>query len=448
MKTKIFLAFIIVIFSALLSSFIFNWFIIKDFDNYVKGIKEDLFYWVKASVESSYSDGRWDKRLLTESIHWAMMIGLDIKILDINNREIITSEEVLRSLPDSMKKHMHEHFHTHITTGEFESHDILVEDKKNGKLLSRPYFKEDIQKKEYIFKKRLKNFLIVSVLIAGCGSLIIAMLLSQYLSKPIIKLRIAAEKIAKGDFDVKIEAKGNDEIGSLAESFDNMAESLRRGEKLRKHLMFNIAHELRTPLTIIKTQIEAVEDKIIEDQHAIENIKNETNKLIRLIKGIEDITTAEASFFTKKEGVEIDLKEFISELVYEMLPAFKDKGIELKVREKEGLIFNTDVEKLEIIMLNILSNSLKYTEKGEVWIDYGTKNGFAFIEINDTGKGIPENDIQYIFNRFYRVQFKDSEGLGLGLAIVKELIDVMNGKIEVKSQVGKGANFRIYLPMS
>lgn len=448
MKTKIFLAFIIVIFSALLSSFIFNWFITKDFDNYVKGIKEDLFYWVKASVESSYSDGRWDKRLLTESIHWAMMIGLDIKILDINNREIITSEEVLRSLPDSMKKHMYEHFHTHITTGEFESHDILVEDKKIGKLLSRLYFKEDIQKKEYIFKKRLKNFLIVSVLIAGCGSLIIAMLLSQYLSKPIIKLRIAAEKIAKGDFDVKIEAKGNDEIGSLAESFDNMAESLRRGEKLRKHLMFNIAHELRTPLTIIKTQIEAVEDKIIEDHHAIENIKNETNKLIRLIRGIEDVTTAEASFFTKKEGVEIDLKEFISELVYEMLPAFKDKGIELKVREKEGLIFNTDAEKLEIIMLNILSNSLKYTEKGEVWIDYGTKNGFAFIEINDTGKGIPENDIQYIFNRFYRVQFKDSEGLGLGLAIVKELIDVMNGKIEVKSQVGKGTNFRIYLPMS
>lgn len=227
-----------------------------------------------------------------------------------------------------------------------------------------------------------------------------------------------------------------------------MAESLQRGEKLRKHLMSNIAHELRTPLTIIKIQIDAMEDKIIEDQYAIENIKNEANRLIRLIKGIEDITTAEASFFTKKEEVEIDLKEFIAELVYGMLPAFKDKGIELKVREREGLIFNADPEKLEIIMRNILSNSLKYTEKGEVWIDYGIKNGFAFIEINDTGKGIPENDMQYIFNRFYRVEFKDSEGLGLGLAIVKELVDVMNGRVEVKSNVGEGTNFRIYLPMS
>lgn len=448
MKTKIFLAFIIVIFSALLSNFIFDWLIMRDFDNYVKGVKEDLLYWVKASVESSYSEGKWDKRILTESIHWAMMIGIDMKVLDINNREIISSEEVMEYLPESMKKHMHEHFHMHITTGDFEGHDIFMEDKKIGKILSRPYYKEKIQEKEYIFKKRAKNFLTISFLIAGGGSLLIAILLSQYLSKPITNLKKAAEKIAKGDFNVKIEAKSDDEIGSLSESFDKMAESLKRGEKLRKTLMSNIAHELRTPLTIIKTQIDAVEDKIIEDQYAIENIKNEVNKLIRLIKGIEDITTAEASFFTRKEEVEIDLKEFIYDLVYGMLPAFKNKGVELKVREREGLIFNTDPEKLEIIIRNILSNSLKYTEKGEVWIDYGTKNDFAFIEIHDTGKGIPENDIQYIFNRFYRVEPKDSEGLGLGLAIVKELVDVMKGRIEVKSQIGKGTNFRIYLPMS
>ena len=446
MKTKIFLAFIIVIFSALLSNFIFQWLIIKDFDNYAKGVKEDQFYWILASVESSYFNGRWDKKALSESIHWAMMLGLDIKVINADGHEVISSREVMDSLSDTMKRRMETLFHMHMTEGIYEEYPLYIEGKNIGKLMSRPFEKDMIKEKEAVFKRRSKNFILVSFLIAGGGSLIIALFFSRYLSKPLTDLKTAAESIAKGDFNVTITPKTGDEVGRLSESFNIMAESLRKEEELRKRLMSNIAHELRTPLTIMKSHIEAIEDGVIESSKGLENIKGEINRLIRLIKGIEDITTAEASFFTKGEMEEINLKEFLTELSEELRPAFKEKRLDITITKEDDLTVIADIEKLEKIIRNIISNSLKFTEKGGVWIDYGIVENNFYIEIRDSGKGIPEKEMPHIFDRFYRIGGTEASGLGLGLAIVKELINVMGGRIEVESKVNEGTTFRIYLP--
>ncbi|MFZ6006207.1 MAG: HAMP domain-containing sensor histidine kinase [Nitrospirota bacterium] len=446
MKTKIFLAFIIVILAALLSNFIFEWLIIKDFDNYVNGVKEDQFYWILASVEGSYSDGKWDTKALSESIHWAMMLGLDIKVLNADGHEVISSMEVMDSLSDTMKRRMKALFHMHMTEGKYEEYPLYIEGKNIGKLLSRPFEKDVIKEKEAVFRMRSRNFILVSFLIAGGGSLVIALFFSRYLSKPLTDLKTAAESIAKGDFNVTITPKTGDEVGRLSESFNIMAESLRKEEELRKRLMSNIAHELRTPLTITKSHIEAIEDGVIESGKGLENIKGEINRLIRLIKGIEDITTAEASFFTRGEVAEVNLKEFISELSEELRPAFKEKRLDITIAKEDDLMVVTDIEKLEKIIRNIISNSLKFTEKGGVWIDYGTEESDFYIEIRDSGRGIPENEMPHIFDRFYRIEGSRTAGLGLGLAIVKELVNVMGGRIEVESKVNEGTTFRIYLP--
>lgn len=448
MKTKIFLAFIIVIFSALLSNFIFQWLIIKDFDNYVMGVKEDQFYWILASVEGSYSDGKWNRKTLSESIHWAMMLGLDIKVLNIEGHEVISSKEVMESLPDTMKYRMESLFHMHIKEGKYEEYPLYIKGKNIGKLLSRPFEKDVLKEKETIFRKRAKNFILVSFLIAGSGSLLIALFLSRYLSKPLTNLKVAAERIAKGDLGVTIIPETKDEVGKLSESFNIMVESLRKEERLREHLMSNITHELRTPLTIVKSNIEALEDKMISVEKGLENIKNEVNRLIRLIKGIEDITTAEASFFAKGELTDINLKEFLSEISEEMRHAFKEKGLDIILIERDDITIFTDIEKLEKIVRNILANALKFTEKGSVWIDYGITGNEFYIEIKDSGIGIPESEILHIFERFYRIERTKATGLGLGLAIVKELTDVMGGKIEVKSKVNEGTTFKVYLPIN
>ncbi len=448
MKTKIFLAFVVIIFVALLSSFIFEWLIIKDFDNYVRGIKEDQFYWIAASVEDSYSDGKWDIKALSESIHWAMMLGMDIMVIDSQGAEIISSRDAMSDLTETMRHRMEDLFHIHHTEGDYDKHPLYIKGNSIGTLLFRPFQKEQIQEKEFIFKKRTKNFLYVSLLIAGGGLLIAAMLLSQYLTKPLTSLKEAAERISRGDFNVQTSIDSKDEVGKLSESFDKMSESLQKEEELRKRLMSNIAHELRTPLTIAKTHIEAIEDGILEDTaKGLENVKNEINRLIRLVKGIEDITSAEASFFLKKDLVEINLPEFLKGVVRELTPAFIEKGLYIEIETKNDLLILTDIEKLEKIVRNLISNSLKFTVEGGVLINYGIHDINFFIEIKDTGKGIPQKELPFIFNRFYRGEQSGAEGLGLGLAIVKELTEVMGGTIRVQSETGKGTMFRVDIPV-
>ena len=108
----------------------------------------------------------------------------------------------------------------------------------------------------------------------------------------------------------------------------------------------------------------------------------------------------------------------------------------------------TDVDKLEKIIRNLLSNSIKFTDKGGIRIDYGRQGETFFVEIKDSGRGISEKHLPYIFNRFYQADKSDSAGFGLGLAIVNELVAALGGRIEVQSKVGKGTAFRVHLPLN
>src|SRR5208337_4574228 len=112
MRTKLFLGFVMIIVATLVSTIVFAFLILKDFDSYAHGVKEDQIYWIIASVEGGYKDGKWDTQILSESVHWAMMMGLDIKILDMQRREIIHSHHVMESLPPEMKRRMEELFRT------------------------------------------------------------------------------------------------------------------------------------------------------------------------------------------------------------------------------------------------------------------------------------------------------------------------------------------------
>lgn len=446
MKTRIFLAFMSVILCALASNFIFESFIVRDFDNYAQSVKEDNFYWIVASIEESYSEKGWNMPALSEAIHWAIMLGIDIKVTDTGGNTITTSKDVMYSLPGSMKERMLDMTHLHEQDAKLtESYPLYSGKKKIGAIIARPYHREEITRKELVFKKRVTHFQYISLGIATAGALILAAALSRYISKPVINLRMAAETISSGDFNVSVETDGKGDIGKLANAFNKMAESLKKEAELRKRLMSNVAHELRTPLTIIKTHIEAVEDGVIETSKSIYNIKKETNRLIELINGIEDVTAAEASFFTNKESLSVNLKDFLKGIANDMRHVFSEKGLSLKLADKGDIIVNTDSDKLEKIVRNIIINSAKFTDKGGASIDYGMKDDNFYIAITDTGRGIAEEELPLIFNRFYRTAGSNSRGLGLGLAIVKELLSVMNGRVEASSS-GKGSVFTIYLP--
>ena len=264
-----------------------------------------------------------------------------------------------------------------------------------------------------------------------------------------LRLKKASEKVAGGDFSVRIESASSDEVGDLAKTFNRMAAIPSKGRELEEALMSNVAHELRTPLTIMKTHVEAMADGIVSDtRKGLFNIEHEIERLIELVKGIEDITAAEASFFAKGESSEINLKELLSGLREDLLSSFQTHELYITILKDTNLNVTTDIEKLERIIRNILSNALKFTDTGGVSIDYGSDARGFFIEVKDTGRGIPKKDLPLIFNRFYRAEESNVEGLGLGLAIVKELVDVMGGEITVKSTEGKETSFRVSLPFA
>ncbi|MGO9612500.1 MAG: sensor histidine kinase [Dissulfurispiraceae bacterium] len=447
MRTKLFLAFLAVIFASLVSTVIFERMILRDFDSYAQGVREDEIYWIIASAEGGYKDGKWNKQVLSESIHWAMMMGLDVKIVDAEGSEIVPSHSVMESLPPGMKRRMKELFHLDMNTNRgYDKFPIISNGSKIGSLLARSFEKKELAEKEAIFKTRAMHFLYTYLLIAGAGSLLIGLMLTQYISKPIRLLRKASEKIADGDFAVRISSKSSDEVGGLAKAFNKMAKSLQKEETLRKQLMSNIAHELRTPLTIMKTHAEAMADGIVTDtSKGFDIIASEIERLIKLVKGIEDVAAAEASFFTKGVETEINLREFLYGITSDLAPLFQTRGLYINILKKDDIKVSADTEKFEMVLRNILSNALKFTEKGGVSIDYGTEGDGFFVDITDTGKGISEKSLPYIFDRFYRSGEPGVEGLGLGLAIVRELVNIMGGQIVVKSTIGKGTSFRISL---
>jgi signal transduction histidine kinase len=348
-----------------------------------------------------------------------------------------------------MMKRMHSLLKLPSGLGEFNWYPLYVKGEEIGKLYVRPIEKLGLMPlREEMFRKRGREFLLISFLIAGGGALFLSVLFTMFLSNPIRRLTRSAEKIAEGDFSVsgpRARKKIKDEIDRLTETFNYMAEALRREDALRKHLTSNIAHELRTPLTVIKGNLEAIEDGIISDPSiAIKNITSEIERLISLVEGIEDITRAEASFFKRGNMEEIRLNEFIESIAEGMKKIIEGKGLYLKL-DGPAMTVETYPEKLHIILKNLLTNAYKFTDTGGITIAWGKgqieSGGGFYIAVEDTGKGIGDRELSKIFDRFYKGT--DSGGKGLGLAIVKELAEVIGGEVEVESALNKGTRFTI-----
>jgi two-component system sensor histidine kinase BaeS len=452
MRTKLFLAFILVISLAIFSNVIFERLIIDDFDEFLQGKEEDNIYWVIASIEGSYKEKQWDWALIHEALHWGLMLGFESYVENASGRVILSSTDVLSSTNPNMLKMMHSLFKLPAGTGDFTWYPLYAGGEEIGKLHIRPLERlGTLPLKEKIFRERGREFLVISFFIAGGGALFLALIFTAFLSKPVRRLTVAAEKIAKGDFAVKEHGYEsarflkNDEIERLTESFFYMSEALRREDALRKHLTSNIAHELRTPLAIIKGNLEAVEDGVMSDMQAVmANIRSEIERIISLVQGIEDITSAEASFFKKGEPEEINLKEFIESIATGVRKIIEDKGLYINTAGPSVSV-KTYPEKLHIILKNLLTNAYKFTERGGIEISWGEcennrRAGF-YVSVDDTGRGIPEGDREKIFERFYKD--KDSGGTGLGLAIVKELAEVMGGRVEVESYINKGTRVTV-----
>lgn len=293
-----------------------------------------------------------------------------------------------------------------------------------------------------------RHFLIVG-LVSGLVTIVVIIVLSRKLARPLIEMKEATLKMSKGDFTVDLSTNGKDELSDLANAIQLLSDDLNHLREERKEFLSSIAHELRTPITFIKGYTDILYKRDLSEQDRqkyLSIIIEETNRLSRLIKDLFDLAKMdENAFVINKECLHMD--DFVASIEAKLKPAFHEKQIHLFVQCEVGLTLLADTIRLEQIFLNLLNNALTYCSSGDsTFLQVERKNHCVSIIIKDTGKGIPHKDLPYIFERFYRVdksRTRANGGLGLGLAIVKELVHAHGGEITVVSEENKGTTFKL-----
>jgi len=345
---------------------------------------------------------------------------------------------------------------------------------------------------------RIKNYLITMLLLTVGLMFLSYFLASKFqkvISKPILTLaEVTREISSKGDYSVRVEKKGTDEIGVLYDGFNDMLEQIHIRETERKHVeealqkahdelevkvaertaelaqanirlqeldrlksifLASTSHELRTPLNSIigftGIMLQGMSGEITEEQRKqLAMVKNSANHLLSLINDILDISKIEA------EKVELMLKEFslntvVREVVEAFSPKAREKGLELLMEVPEGIMLFSDRRRIKQVLMNLVSNAVKFTDQGSVNIATRVPGDDNLeIRVIDTGIGIKQDDINKLFAPFQQIDVsltKKHEGTGLGLHLTKKLVTLLGGDISAKSEYGRGSEFTFTIPL-
>ncbi|WP_297418036.1 Cache 3/Cache 2 fusion domain-containing protein [Clostridium sp.] len=313
--------------------------------------------------------------------------------------------------------------------------------------------------------KSILTTTVVAALIIILFGGIIALFLTNTLVKPINKLKSCMEIAGKGDLTVRCHIDSENEIGVLANSFNNMlAENQRlleetvQYDKLKTEFIANMSHELRTPLNIIFSTAQLFNVFINKEENlSTDKIRNYTSsikqncyRLLRLVNNLIDMTKIDSGFMKldlRNENI-VEVAEEITQSTAEYVQSMSRTIIFDTDEEEKVMAF--DAEKLERILLNLISNATKFTKPGDkIYVTLKDKDDHITISVKDTGRGIPEEKLSQLFQRFKQIDpllNRSHEGSGIGLSIVKALVEMHEGTIEVKSKYGEGTEFTICLP--
>ena len=310
----------------------------------------------------------------------------------------------------------------------------------------------DVGSSESMFQASVVRVVLGALVLAVGLSLVLAMYIGRRLARPLRDAGDAAQRIARGDYASRLPREGPDEIVTLADSFNQMAESLQEQRRIRDQFIADAAHELRTPLTNLQGYLEAMRDGVIAaEPGAFESLLEETGRLVRLSRSLD--TLAEGDAGRVMRSVEVDLGALLTSSVELAEPQMRSRGVRLELRLPERLVVQGDPDALLQVLGNLLQNAARYTPEGgqvAVWaerpVDHGgTVEGGGFgggsvvVSVSNTGPGIPAADLPHVFERFYRVDKSRSTaggGAGIGLAIVRMLVEANGGAVGVESASG------------
>lgn len=432
--------------------------IFKDsFEKYVDDSnKVEVNHLIEFDLKNLYTNESWNTEFIENLGIEAIRKGIVIEIYDKNDNKVwsvfedekVLSDKTLNDISKNMKsieKQWDNYFEELKVDINDDERNILVGYAYIGHYASTYYMENDVE-----FFNAINRIIIIIGVISISSIIIISIIISRSIAKPISKVSKMTKYIGEGNYKNKLNYKSNImEIDDLINSINKLSNELNDQENLRKQLTGDIAHELRTPLTSIKGHLDAIIVGIWEPTNErLNSINEEVKRITNLVDELRKL----AKFDSGKDNLNkeiVNLKNYIKSIAYNYEGKALEKNIVIKY-QLENIEALIDKEKFAQVIINILSNAIKYNNgNNAIYIKVFKKNNSINISIKDSGIGIPKSEYKNIFERFYRLDKSrgaNEKGVGVGLTIAKSIVNAHGGEIEVYSEINKGSEFIISLP--
>ena len=292
-----------------------------------------------------------------------------------------------------------------------------------------------------------------AVIAAGFVSLVLGTLLFWQITRPMSQMRRASQALAAGEANVRVPVRSQDELGKVAEAFNQMASKITEQEQLRRQMVADVAHELRTPLTVMQANLEAMLDGLLEPSASeLQELNDEVHRLSRLIDDLRLLSLADSGQLTLALQ-KVDVRELTATVVARLAPLAEANGVRLvDDAPPKSLFVTVDADRVQQALTNLVANGIRHTPKGgRVRVTAVQEKQTIHLAVIDSGPGIAHEDLPYVFDRFWRgdkSRSRHSGGSGLGLAIVKQIAELHEGQVRVLSPANSGAIFTISLPVN
>jgi two-component system sensor histidine kinase BaeS len=292
--------------------------------------------------------------------------------------------------------------------------------------------------------------LMVSAGIALLASTLLGFLLARHLSRPVVALRDSVQSLTAGDFSVRTETRGEDEIASLGRHINRLAETLQANESARRRWTADLAHELRTPLAILQAEIEAARDGVRPDMNkTLASLHEEVAHLSALVEDLQALAQADAGALNLQLA-DTDLAAILQQAVDTLGERCRQAGLELECKAPERMIIQADAQRMRQLLLNLLENSCRYTDSGgKIRVELSATAQGAQLLVEDSAPGLQPGQMEKLFERFYRADSSRGRaggGSGLGLSICREIVVAHGGSISARPSELGGLAIVVTLP--
>lgn len=433
-----------------------SYFINQQFKQYITKQQQASINEIVYSLGQQYNPETktWNVEYVHTIGMYALYDGYIIKVYDVSNKTVWDAEVWDMSTCVQIKEDITHNMLSKFpgSNGKFSATDYSIE--LSSQQIGRvnvtyfgPYFYSD---NDFDFLNQLSSILLLVGAVSLLISLVLGYLISRRISKPILTTILATEQISKGDYKIRIQDKSQlTEVDNLIESVNQLASSLDKQESLKKQLTSDVAHELRTPLTTLRITIEAMIDGLLEpSSERLKSSYDEVLRITNIVKDLESLAIVEDGNL-KLEKTEVDLTELTKQGVEKLEHQIKEKEMDVSISGSCSKVW-VDSSRMTQVIINLLTNAIKYTQpEGNISIEFSESDNEVIMDVVDNGSGIPQDELPYIFERFYRADKSRNRltgGSGIGLTIVKSIVVAHGGRIEVQSEEGKGSTFTVILP--